>query len=155
MSDGLRRLRLFQVGWWTLLSWGGGEFESLLMQLLLIFTTHDALIEDGRVRAELAAVVRLAFSIFRKLKLRQYWRGRRQVDELDEQLSELYHRGATLFRVEADDSEESSHMASATKLPYGRMAMTMMMMQTMRMLIWLKISKHRGPLVNWIPEGRC
>mmetsp|Transcript_54268 Transcript_54268/g.107747 ORF Transcript_54268/g.107747 Transcript_54268/m.107747 type:complete len:624 (+) Transcript_54268:64-1935(+) len=105
ISDGAHRLRLFQGGWWTLLSWGGGDYEALLMQLLFLFSTNDVLIEDEAVRAELACVVRLAFSFFRKLKMKKRWR-KSEISVLHDDLLDLYARMSKLFRLDLEGTEE-------------------------------------------------
>ena len=73
MKDEVHRLPTFDKGWWVMEAWNGVNYESMLSLILLVFTTHDGLVEDEGVRMALANVVILSFTFYRNLKMKELW----------------------------------------------------------------------------------
>jgi hypothetical protein len=105
MTDGVHRLSRFNVGWWVLDAWSGGDYESMLQQILFVFTTHDGLVEDEGIRKDLAMVVRLTYSFYRKLKMKRWWR-KAERKELKDDLLAMFKVAAKVFCLQPDDGPE-------------------------------------------------
>jgi len=105
--DGLHRGRSFHQGWWSLNSWGGGEYESFFIQILFLFTTNDMLIYDESIRKELAAVIRLTYSIYRKVKMKKYWT-KHELIVYEEDILALFERGSALFKDDNHNGDDEN-----------------------------------------------
>ncbi len=65
---------------------------------MFLLSTHDALIYDEGVRLEFAEIVRYAYSIYRKLKVRTTYRAQ-EVEVLKEKFQSLQEKMAAMFSI--------------------------------------------------------
>ena len=116
MTDGIHRLRHLSVGWWTLVSWKGVDYEAFLAQLLFVFSTHDVLISDKPIRDSFADLMRTAHSVYRKLKCKRFWR---EVDlsKLDDQVLRMKSSMVKLFNLPVDNTVETFNLAAMCRIP--------------------------------------
>ena len=116
MTDGVHRLRHLSVGWWTLVSWKGVDYEAFLVQLLFVFSTHDVLINDKPIRESFADLIRTAHSVYRKLKCKRFW-SCSDLTTLDDQISCLKVTMVKLFNLPVDNDVEVFSMDDMCRIP--------------------------------------
>jgi len=116
MTDGIHRLRHLSVGWWTLVSWKGVDYEAFLAQLLFVFSTHDVLISDKPIRDMFADLIRTAHSVYRKLKCKRFWR-ESDLAMLDDQVLRLKSSMVKLFNLPVDNTVETFNLAAMCRIP--------------------------------------
>jgi hypothetical protein len=116
MTDGNHRLRHLSIGWWTLVSWKGVDYEAFLVQLLFVFSTHDVLISEKRIRDSFADLIRTAHSVYRKLKCKRFWR---EIDlsKLDDQVLRMKSSMVKLFNLPIDNTVETFNLAAMCRIP--------------------------------------
>ena len=116
MTDGIHRLRHLSVGWWTLVSWKGVDYEAFLAQLLFVFSTHDVLISEKTIRDMFADLVRSAHSVYRKLKCKRFWR-ESDLATLDDQVLRIKQSMVKLFNLPVDNTVETFNLAAMCRIP--------------------------------------
>ena len=116
MTDGVHRLRHLSVGWWTLVSWKGVDYEAFLVQLLFVFSTHYVLINDKPIRESFADLIRTAHSVYRKLKCKRFW-SCSDLTTLDDQISCLKVTMVKLFNLPVDNDVEVFSMDDMCRIP--------------------------------------
>ncbi len=115
MNDGKHRLLLFLSGWWTIDAWSGKHLESFFVSLLYIFGTNDALIYDAGVRLEFAEIVRTAYSIYRKVKVKTTYR-QLELEELKIQIQDLELLMARMFSIQVNSEPDVRTLDELTVL---------------------------------------
>jgi hypothetical protein len=116
MTDGIHRLRHLSVGWWTLVSWKGVDYEAFLTQLLFVFSTHDVLLSDQPIRTSFADLIRTAHSVYRKLKCKRFWR-ESDLANLDDQVLRLKSSMVKLFNLPVDNTVETFNLGAMCRIP--------------------------------------
>ena len=73
MNDGVHILKAMRMGWFRIESWNGVDNECFFSHLLFIFSTHEALIEDGCIRMAFATIVRTLYSLYVRFKVKKFY----------------------------------------------------------------------------------
>jgi hypothetical protein len=87
-------------------AWNGVDYESMLQQILFVFTTHDCLVENKDVREALARVVRLTYSFYRDLKMKVWWT-KTDLESLNDGLFCMFKEAADVFCAMPDNGSET------------------------------------------------
>ena len=106
MNVGVHVLKAMRMGWFRLESWNGVDNECFFSHLLFIFSTHDALIEDGCTRMAFATIVRTLYSLYVRFKVKKFYRAA-ELEQLSVDISSVLRDLKTLFALTVDDKPDA------------------------------------------------